>query len=119
MFYDREVIMSPAGKTKINKLASCLEEEQIEKLSEAFKILGDPTKLRICMLLAESELPVSNIAEKLGLSDSAASHSLRILRNLRLVKYRREGKMVFYSLDDKHVEDMIRVGYDHVMEEKR
>lgn len=111
--------MSPTGKTKINKLASRLEEEQIGKLSEAFKVLGDPTKLRICMLLAESELPVSIIAETLGLTDSATSHSLRILRNLRLVKYRREGKMIFYSLDDEHVEDLIRVGYDHVMEERR
>ena len=74
--------MSPTRKTKINKLASRLEDEQIEKLSEAFRVLGDPTKLRICMLLAESELPVSSIAETLGLSDSAASHSLRILRNL-------------------------------------
>jgi len=111
--------MSTARKPKINKLASRLEDEQIEKLSETFRVLGDPTKLRICMLLAESELPVSNIAETLGLSDSATSHSLRILRNLRLVKYRREGKMIYYSLDDEHVEDMIRVGYDHVMEERR
>lgn len=116
VFFDREILMNPNRKPKINKLASRLADEQIGKLSEAFKVLGDPTKLRICMLLAENELPVSNIAETLGLSDSAASHSLRVLRNLRLVKYRREGKMVYYSLDDEHVEDMIRVGYDHIME---
>ena len=110
--------MTPVRKLKIKMLASLLEDEQIGKLSEAFKVLGDPTKLRICMLLAESELPVSNLADALSLTDSAASHSLRVLRNLRLVKYRREGKMVYYSLDDEHVKDMIRIGYDHIMEER-
>ena len=94
------------------------EIEIIARLSEAFKILGDPTKLRICMLLSKEELPVSQIAQELDLSDSAASHSLRILRNLRLVKFRREGKMIYYSLDDEHVKELIRVGYDHILEEK-
>jgi len=104
-------------KSGITKLASQLMEKQIMRLSETYRLLGDPTRLKICMLLSGNALPVSSIAATLGLSDSAASHSLRILRNLRLVKFRREGKMIYYSLDDEHVEDMIRVGYDHVMEE--
>ena len=100
------------GKTAKNTL----NDRQINLLSEAFRVLGDPTKLKICMLLSDSECSVSEIAGQVGLSDSAASHSLRILRNLRLVKYRREGKMIYYSLDDEHVEDLIRVGVDHIAE---
>jgi len=101
-------------KSKTSKLT--LDDWQINLLSEAYRVLGDPTKLKICMLLSESECSVSEIAETVGLSDSAASHSLRILRNLRLVKYRREGKMIFYSLDDEHVEDLIKVGIEHITE---
>jgi DNA-binding transcriptional ArsR family regulator len=89
----------------------------IAGLSEAFRVLGDPTKLRICMLLSNREMPVSAIAEELELSHSAVSHSLRILRNLRLVKYRREGKMIYYSLDDEHVRELIKIGYSHIREE--
>jgi len=106
-------------KTENQILTEVISLEQIQNLSEAFKVLGDPTKLRICMLLAERELPVSSIAEKLNLSDSAVSHSLRTLRNLRLVKYYRDGKNIFYSLDDKHVEDLIRLGCDHIMEDEK
>jgi ArsR family transcriptional regulator, lead/cadmium/zinc/bismuth-responsive transcriptional repressor len=102
---------------KKTKLTDIINLEQVQELSEAFKVLGDPTKLRICMLLSDQELPVSTIAETLSLSDSAASHSLRTLRNLRLVKYRRDGKNIFYSLDDNHVEDLIRLGCDHIMED--
>jgi len=87
-------------------------------LAEAFRALGDPTRLRICMLLSSRELSVSAIASELELSDSAASHSLRILRNLRLVKYRREGKMIYYSLDDGHVRELIGIGYGHMREER-
>jgi DNA-binding transcriptional ArsR family regulator len=92
--------------------------DNILRLSEAFKVLGDATKLRICILLSEREMPVFGIASELNLSDSAASHSLRILRNLRLVKFRRDGKMIYYSLDDDHVRELIKVGYDHILEEK-
>jgi len=92
---------------------------QIVRLAESFKVLGDPTKLRLCMLLAESEKSVAELARLLGLSESAASHSLRVLRSLRLVRYRRAGKQVFYALDDKHVEDLIRVGIGHVQEQRQ
>jgi len=102
--------------TKSNARKKTLDDQQVNLLSEAFRVLGDPTKLKICMLLSDNECSVSEIAESVGLSDSAASHSLRILRNLRLVKYRREGKMIYYSLDDEHVEDLIKVGVDHITE---
>ncbi|HDS01758.1 MAG TPA: transcriptional regulator [candidate division Zixibacteria bacterium] len=105
-------------KYQTNGCYSPYDIESIFRLSEAFKVLGDATKLRICILLSERELPVSGIAAELDLSDSAASHSLRILRNLRLVKFRREGKMIYYSLDDDHVKELIKVGYDHILEEK-
>lgn len=89
------------------------------RLSETFRVLGDTTKLRICMLLQDSELPVCKIAGRLGLSESAVSHSLRILRNLRLVRYRRQGRNIFYSLDDDHVRRLIEIGREHVEEETR
>lgn len=102
-----------------SEIGDYTDTENIADLAEAFKVLGDPTKLRICMLLSSREMPVSAIAGELDLSDSAASHSLRILRNLRLVKYRREGKMIYYSLDDEHVRELIKTGYNHIREEGR
>ena len=123
MFNARGVIMESSDKRNIEHPAngnhSPYDIESISRLSEAFKVLGDPTKLRICILLSEKEYAVSDIAAELGLSHSAASHSLRILRNLRLVKFRREGKMIYYSLDDDHVKELIRIGHDHILEEKR
>jgi DNA-binding transcriptional ArsR family regulator len=105
------------GRIENAEIGDYTDVESIAGLAEAFKILGDPTKLRICMLLSSREMPVSAIAGELNLSDSAASHSLRILRNLRLVKYRREGKMIYYSLDDEHVRELIKIGYSHIREE--
>ncbi len=102
-----------------SEIGDYTDTESIAGLAEAFKVLGDPTKLRICMLLSNREMPVSSIADEIELSGSAASHSLRILRNLRLVKYRREGKMIFYSLDDEHVRELIKIGYNHILEEGR
>ncbi len=85
-------------------------------LSEIFKILGDPTRLRICLALARRELCVTDIAALLGLSESAVSHQLRMMKTLRLVTYRKEGKMTYYMLDDQHVEDLIRLGVRHITE---
>ncbi|MBD3382382.1 MAG: metalloregulator ArsR/SmtB family transcription factor [candidate division Zixibacteria bacterium] len=87
------------------------------RLAETFRVLGDTSKLRICMLLQDSELPVCKIAGQLGLSESAVSHSLRILRGLRLVRNRRQGRNIFYSLDDDHVRRLIAIGCEHVEEE--
>ena len=86
-------------------------------LSEIFKLLGDTTRLKICLALARRELCVSDIAGLLLLSESAVSHQLRILKTMRLVAYRREGKMTYYMLNDQHVEDLIRLGVRHVSEQ--
>ena len=92
------------------------EDDLLMGLSEIFKILGDPTRLKICLALAKRELCVSDIAGLLSLSESAVSHQLRMMKTLRLVTYRKEGKMTYYMLDDQHVEDLIRLGVRHVTE---
>ncbi|HCA79756.1 MAG TPA: transcriptional regulator, partial [Bacteroidetes bacterium] len=89
------------------------DEAAIAAMSESFKILGDPTRLKIVLALTKEELCVLDIAELLGMSESAISHQLRLLKNLRLVKQRKDGKMVFYSLDDEHIEDLVRVAARH------
>ena len=90
--------------------------ETLEGLSETFKMLGDVTRLKICLALARQELCVGDIAALLSLTDSAVSHQLRIMKTMRLVKYRKEGKMTYYMLDDEHIEDLIRLGVRHVSE---
>ncbi|HEX9614142.1 MAG TPA: metalloregulator ArsR/SmtB family transcription factor [Bacteroidota bacterium] len=85
-------------------------------LAETFNALSDPTRLRIVLALLRTELCVLDIALLLGISESAVSHQMRLLKTLRLVKHRREGKMVFYSLDDEHIEDLIRIARRHVGE---
>lgn len=88
----------------------------IEKLSDIFKVLGDPTRLRIVSALGVSELCVCDLANLLGSSISAVSHQLRVLRNLKLVKHRKEGKMVYYSLDDECVKTLLEEGLRHIEE---
>jgi ArsR family transcriptional regulator len=88
----------------------------IRGLGQIFKVLGDETRLRICLVLARHELCVNDIAGLVGLSESGISHQLRLLKALRLVTYRREGKMTYYMLDDEHVEELIRLGVRHVSE---
>lgn len=87
---------------------------QVDRLADVFKALGDPTRLRIILALHASELCVCDLAEVLGMSQSAISHQLRILRGLHLVRYRRAGREVFYSLDDEHVINMVAQAADHV-----
>ena len=90
--------------------------DTIHDLTETFQILSDPTRLKICMALAKEELCVCDIAALLAISESAVSHQLRLLRNLRLVQFRRDGKMAYYFLDDEHIEDLIRIATRHVTE---
>lgn len=90
----------------------------IAALSETFKALADPSRTKILFALSRRELCVCDLAELLGLSVSAVSHQLRHLRELKLVKYRRAGKMAYYSLDDHHVEALFRQGLAHVEEER-
>lgn len=88
----------------------------VGSLAETFKTLGDPTRLRIVAALAGQELCVCDIAAVLGASQSAVSHSLRALRQLRLVRYRKSGKIAYYSLDDDHISILLREGLRHVTE---
>lgn len=90
--------------------------DRANNLAELFKTLGDPTRIRIMDALAKSEFCVCDLAELLGLSQSATSHQLRVLRNNDLVKYRREGKMVYYSVHDSHVSELYRQGLEHIDE---
>jgi DNA-binding transcriptional ArsR family regulator len=92
------------------------DRETLQGLTELFKMLGDDTRLKICLVLARRELCVSDVAGLVGMSESAVSHQLRIMKAMRLVTYRKEGKMTFYMLDDEHIEELIRLGVRHVCE---
>lgn len=89
-------------------------DRQVQRLADVFKALGDPTRVRIILALQVGELCVCDLAEVLGMSQSAISHQLRVLRELHLVRNRRDGKEVFYSLDDEHVISMLAEAADHV-----
>ncbi|NOZ64142.1 MAG: helix-turn-helix transcriptional regulator [Caldiserica bacterium] len=93
-----------------------LREEEVNRLSGTFSILSDSTRVKIIFALSKEELCVCDIAYLLNLSISAVSHQLRVLRNARLVKYRKQGKMVFYSLDDEHISTLFNEGLKHIRE---
>lgn len=93
-----------------------LGAEEAYDLSELFKILGDPTRLRILFTLVKSEMCVCDIVELVDVTQSAVSHQLRVLKQSRLVKYRREGKSVIYSIADDHVKTIIATALEHVSE---
>ncbi|MBR6700304.1 MAG: helix-turn-helix transcriptional regulator [Firmicutes bacterium] len=97
-------------------LAEQPDDEVLYDLAELFKVFGDSTRIRILYALFESELCVGDIAQILNLSQSSVSHQLRILKSSKLVKFRREGKIMFYSLDDDHVRTMISMGMEHIEE---
>ena len=92
------------------------DDSVIVKISRVFKVLGDPTRTKIIFALSKEELCVCDIATLVGISQSAASHQLRVLRNMDLVKYRKEGKIAFYSLDDDHIKNLFDEGLKHVEE---
>ncbi|MFQ6112537.1 MAG: ArsR/SmtB family transcription factor [bacterium] len=85
----------------------------IYQLTETFKLLGDPTRLKIILALRQEELCVCDLASLLRVSRSAVSHQLRLLKNLRLVKLRREGKIAYYSLNDTHISELIEAAMEH------
>jgi ArsR family transcriptional regulator len=91
-----------------------VDDETAAHLAEIFKALSDPTRLRVISLLAQAEFSVCDLAATLGVSQSAMSHQLRTLRDLRLVRRRREGRQIFYTLDDDHVADLFQRGLEHV-----
>ena len=92
------------------------QEELLYYLADLFKVLGDSTRIRILCVLYNGELCVNDIAEKLSMTTSAISHQLRTLKQSRLVKFRREGKTIFYALDDDHIFSILRQGMEHIQE---
>ena len=92
------------------------DDEILYDLAELFKVFGDSTRIKILYSMFENELCVTDIARLLNLSQSSVSHQLRILKTSKLVKFRREGKSIYYSLDDEHVRSIISMGMEHVEE---
>lgn len=99
-----------------NVRAKMPKEETLYDLAELFKVFGDSTRIRILWALEESEMCVCDIANLLNMTQSAISHQLRVLKQAALVKNRREGKVVYYSLDDEHVQTIIEQGLTHIDE---
>jgi DNA-binding transcriptional ArsR family regulator len=91
-------------------------EATLFKLAATFKALGDPTRTRVISALLQEELCVCDLASLIGISQSAISHQLRILRDMNLVKYRKEGRIAYYSLDDDHISSILTAGLKHVEE---
>ena len=101
----------------VNTVRSKLpSEEQLYDLADLFKVFGDTTRIRILYVLFESEMCVCDIAQLLNMEQSAISHQLRVLKQSKLVKSRRDGKTVFYSLDDEHVRQIVDCGMEHINE---
>ncbi|OFI06678.1 hypothetical protein CLOACE_08330 [Clostridium acetireducens DSM 10703] len=106
-------------KESVDKVKSNMIEKEITKeLASFFKVLGDPTRIKILYALSLEELCVCDISNILEMNQSAISHQLRILRAARLVKYRKQGKTVFYSLDDQHVQNIFGQGLEHIKGER-
>ena len=101
-----------AGKKKNNKPS----EIEISDLADLFKVFGDTTRLNILFALFDEKLCVNDIADRLGMTQSAISHQLKMLKQIHLVKGEREGKLIYYSLADDHVRTIIEQGLDHVNE---
>ena len=93
------------------------KDKEIDRAAELFKVLGDPTRLKIINALMLAEICVCDLAKLLGMSQPAVSHHLKTLRQTRLVKYRREGKTIFYKLDDEHVANVFYQGLLHISHE--
>jgi ArsR family transcriptional regulator, lead/cadmium/zinc/bismuth-responsive transcriptional repressor len=108
-------IADPAKVERVR--AGLIGPGHVTALAETFRALGDPTRVRILDALSQDELCVCDLATLLGLTESAVSHQLRLLRNLRLVRARRDGRMMFYALDDQHIVMLFRQGLRHVDED--
>lgn len=91
-------------------------EETMQELAEFYKVFGDPTRIKILCTLFQSELCVCDLAEVTGMTQSAISHQLRVLKQMKLVKNRREGKVVYYSLADAHIQSILNQGMEHIAE---
>lgn len=101
----------------VNKVKKTIPDDEIlYDLAELFKAFGDSTRIKIICALFEEEMCVCDLACLLGVSQSAVSHQLRLLKTLRLVKFRRQGKVVYYSLDDEHIYHIFKEGFKHITE---
>ena len=96
--------------------AALMSPRIVEALADTFRVLGDPTRVRILDALSHGELCVSDIATLVGISESAASHQLRLLRGMRLVRPRRAGRLVYYAVDDQHILELLHQAMTHVQE---
>ena len=113
-FLDRCAVecFHPETVSRVKK--NSLSEEEVKKLAEIFKALGDKTRIKLLHALSQEELCVCDLARVIEMSQSLVSHQLRVLRNLKLVKYRKAGKMVYYSLDDDHIINLFTQGLAHI-----
>ena len=100
----------------INKMKNILPDEKFFDLAEFFKIFGDQTRLRILAALKPGDISVSDLSEMVNMSQSAVSHQLKILKQARVVRLRKEGKNIFYSLDDEHIDIILKLGIEHILE---
>ena len=101
---------------KTGKRKECLDDDAMMELSDLFKVFSDSTRVKILFALSDGECCVRDIAELLSMNLSAISHQLRILKQAKLVKNRKDGKTVFYTLADDHVESILRIGMEHILE---
>ena len=93
-----------------------LTEKDVQAVAETFRVLGDPTRIRILAALGTGEVCVNDLATGIGISESAVSHQLRLLRTMRLVRVRREGRMAYYAVDDQHILELLSQARTHVQE---
>lgn len=114
---DENVDLKYADPKLVKELRDSMEDdEELYDLADLFKVFGDSTRIKILFVLFEGEMCVYDIAQTLNMSQSSISHQLRTLKQNRLVKFRREGKVTFYSLADEHVFSIIQQGLEHVQE---
>ena len=102
------------AKYQNSQFCEGLKENDLYILTEFFKVLGNPTRIRILLFLMEQDANVSDLAEQLGMTQSAVSHQLNLLKSNKLVRRRRDGKMIFYALVDEHVQMVIEKGTEHI-----
>lgn len=103
----------------VNKVKDCIpDDETLYDLADLFKVFGDSTRIKVLCTLFQAEMCVCDIAALLGMTQSAISHQLRVLKQARLVKYKRVGKVVYYSLDDDHVKSIFDQGLIHISEKR-
>ena len=107
--------MTPAGQENTEPVVMP-DDEVLYELADLFRVFGDSTRIKILYALHDNELCVQDIANAVQLSQSAVSHQLRVLKDSKLVRFRREGKTVFYALDDDHVRSILSMGMDHIEE---